>query len=56
MIAGRDDAGHDDGVDDTAGCVGARHLENDGERGRLDFFGVEAWVVVGDVEANEEDT
>ena len=54
MIAGADDAGHDDGVDERARGLGADHLEDQGEGGHSGGFGGEAWVVVGDVQADEE--
>lgn len=54
MVAGRQDTGQDDGVDDTAGGLGSGHLENEGKGRSACVLRVEAGVVVGDVEADEE--
>lgn len=55
VVAGGEHAGEDDGVDDTAGGVGACHFEDDGEGRGAAAFGAQAGVVVGDVETDEKD-
>lgn len=54
VVAGRDDAREDDGVDEGAGDLGPGHGEGDGERRGVRGLCVEAWVVVGDVEADHQ--
>lgn len=55
VVAGGEHAGEDDGVDDAAGGLGAGHLEDDGEGRGAGVFLVEVRVVVGYVEADDED-
>lgn len=38
VVSGREDTGHDDGVDDTSGGFGTGHLKDDGERRGLGFL------------------
>lgn len=55
MVARTEDGGHDHGVDEGAGDVGADHLEDEREgRGGGVFVG-EVGGRVGDVKADEED-
>jgi hypothetical protein len=54
VVTGRQNTSQDDGVDNTAGSLGAGHLENKGKGRSAGVLGVEAGVVVGDVEADEE--
>lgn len=55
VVSGRQDTGQNDGVDDTACSFGSSHLEDNGKGRGTCFLGVEVGVVVGDIEANEED-
>lgn len=55
VVAGRQDASENDGIDDTARSLGPGHLEDNGEGRGACCLGVEVGVVVGDIEANEED-
>lgn len=55
VVARGEHAGENNGVDDAAGSLGACHLEDDGEGGSARVLFVEVRVVVGDVEADEED-
>jgi len=54
MVAGGENTGENNGVDDTSGSFGARHLKNDGERRCASLLGVEIGVVVRDVETDEK--
>ena len=54
MVAGRQDAGEDDGVDDASCRLGAGHFENDGERRGARILGAEIRIRVWHVEANKK--
>lgn len=54
VVASRQNTGQDDGVDNTAGGLGSGHLEDESKGRSACVLGVEAGVVVGDVEADEK--
>lgn len=54
MVAGRQDASQNDGIDDTARGLCSGHLEDDGERRGACVLGVEVGIVVGHVETDEK--
>ena len=54
MIPCGQDAGKDNGVDDTPRRIRASHFENNGEWRRAGLLVVKVWVVVWDIETDEE--
>lgn len=54
VVSSRQNTGQDDGVDNTAGSLCSGHLENKSKGRGACVFGIEAGVVVGDVEADEK--
>lgn len=55
VVAGREDTGENDGVDDAAGGVGAGHLKDNGKWRGGGLLAAEVGIGVRDVEADEED-
>lgn len=55
MVAGGQDACQNYRVDHTPCSMGTGHLENNGERRGSGLLGIEVWVVVGDVETDDDD-
>jgi hypothetical protein len=54
VVSSRENTGEDNGVDNTSGGFGARHLKDDGEGRSAGFLGVEIGVVVWNVESDEK--